>query len=377
MELVNTTPVPTEARVVPVAPRPGAAEDPSARRLLVFAKATYRVERGRLVLEDQRPLGLRPTDVELDASLLLPDAVAPEEPPGPDADLVLLARDDLARDDEVVEVMVAGHAHAPGGRPVRAMISTLRVGASVHELFVVGDRTWKGGLLGAHPSDPEPFVRMPLTWSRAFGGTTAAVFDGYGTVVDMRDPKNPHGRGFDARKQAEAFARYLKSPSGYPVLASERRLPNLEHPSDRVQSPDDEPEPACWAAMPLSLGVLALELDRAMRAHVDAGGEPNDPPAALFHRAAPGLCFDRLPPGTRVALENVHRAGPWGFELPDVAPVLDVCAGSSTFEVRPALQRVLLRPDEGVVELRYGAITPITLNPGDERSARARWSSRS
>ncbi len=87
------------------------------------------------------------------------------------------------------------------------------------ELYVIGDRTW--GTLGA--TTPEPFVSMPLTWTRAFGGEGFA--------------DNPVGRGHK------------------PVTVGDKQvieLPNVEHPKHLVKSPSDKPSPSGFSSLDIT-----------------------------------------------------------------------------------------------------------------------------
>lgn len=86
---------------------------------------------------------------------------------------------DLGVTKPAAEFLVAGSAHAPGGRPVASLGVTVRLGGVTRRVGVVGDRHIENGL----PSDPVPFTEMPLGWDRAYGGRTYA--------------QNPLGRGID------------------------------------------------------------------------------------------------------------------------------------------------------------------------------------
>jgi hypothetical protein len=88
------------------------------------------------------------------------------------------------------EVLLTGHAFAPGGQRATSCVARLAVGEIDKAVQVTGDRAF--GLDGAL-SDPAPFVRLPLVWDRAAGGPdtsnpvgrpigTAATPDAYGRV---------------------------------------------------------------------------------------------------------------------------------------------------------------------------------------------------
>ncbi len=132
---------------------------------------------------------------------------------------------DLVLTKKTTDVIVVGHAHAPGGRPVDELEVGFRVGPMQKVLQVTGDREWSV----AGRSGPKPFVTMPLTYERAFG------------CVDRRSPhperdwewRNPVGTGFAvSRDNATGIA-----------------LPNIEYPNAPVRSWSDRPQPAGFGAI--------------------------------------------------------------------------------------------------------------------------------
>ncbi len=113
------------------------------------------------------------------------------------------------------EVIVLGDACA-GAQPKPVVPVRVQMSNVEKRLVVFGDRQW--GLTG--PSEPVPFTRMPINWSRAFGGEGCE--------------HNPAGRGF---RKIEVDAREI-----WP-------LPNVEDPKDLVASSGDKPMPAGFAPM--------------------------------------------------------------------------------------------------------------------------------
>ncbi|MHC4400594.1 MAG: DUF2169 family type VI secretion system accessory protein [Planctomycetota bacterium] len=113
------------------------------------------------------------------------------------------------------EFLVTGSAYQPGGVPRPKAEVRVQVGSLEKTLHVFGDRLWEEGLLRDTPSEPTPFVEMPITWEHAFGG------EGF-------DP-NPLGKGFAP----------VETDDG-PV----HPLPNVELPTGLLRSKRDRPEPA-------------------------------------------------------------------------------------------------------------------------------------
>lgn len=294
MELANTTALP--ARVFE---HPGG--EPGMVTGWVVAKATFRyAPDGAVSLDTDNPFPLFDDD---------------ERTP-----FGFLPRDDLARGPEGFEVIFLGSAHAPRGAEVAELVATLRVGEVARSLAVVGDRFVEGGAITA----PRPFRSMDLGWSNAFGGACEVLVDRDAPVV-LADVRNPAGKGFDPTAQARALCEALRAPKGYPVLPSgPRALPNVEHPGQRIARPDDAPEPAGWATLPLSRPAHAtrmLDLDASQRE-----GSPVFT-ARAFHRAVDAWIIDPPPPGAEVSLTNLDPAGEVRFALPPLEVACDFLVG--------------------------------------------------
>lgn len=112
------------------------------------------------------------------------------------------------------EVLVSGHCFPPDGpAPVSfAGLSLKGSGGNIDKrVAVIGDREWKAGV----PTEPKPFEKMPVDWTRAFGGPD--------------HENNPDGRGAAPVQQ-----------DGVEI----HPLPNIEDPKRLIRSPRDVPEPA-------------------------------------------------------------------------------------------------------------------------------------
>ena len=121
------------------------------------------------------------------------------------------------------DLLLVGHCHAPGGKPVPACAATVTFGAVKKTVAVIGNRTWKERLVGATPSDPEPFVSLPLRYENSYGG--------------RRFKRNPIGKG---QERAES---------------GDRPLPNIEDPRAPIGAPADKPDPVGFGP----LGMLWAE----------------------------------------------------------------------------------------------------------------------
>ena len=337
MELRNVHPV---AAAVQVGDLGGARP---SRFAMVTAKATYAVGvDGRTALAEPVPLW------------------RVDEP----TELGVLPRDDLPRVDPAFEVIALARAHAPGGKPCAQMRVALQVGDRRRELLVTGDRRWERGLLRTRASAPQPFTTMPLTWARAFGGRVQVEIDRE-ALVEVCDVRNPDGRGFDARRDAEALCRRLRSPKGYPRLAEDRLLPNVEDPQAAISGPDDAPLPASWATVPMTSAVHAERMpERPGAAHAGPG---------LFHRAVPEWVMPSPPAaGSEVRMDGCTPSGRWAFAMPRTTVWADVHAGGQVHAIQLAPQVLILLQGEGRFQLLWRAMFALPAPDGGPRAARIR-----
>src|SRR3954454_9045875 len=131
--------------------------DPSAREhVVVVVKGTFRIPQvdGEVatLAEEQVPLVMADTFTgEPGFSAAIHEAHFPLREPR--CDLLLNAT-----------------AHVPSGRPAERVRVGVKVGGWSKVIEVLGDRIWRqaGPTLGS--SAPAPFVAMPVTHDRAFGG---------------------------------------------------------------------------------------------------------------------------------------------------------------------------------------------------------------
>jgi hypothetical protein len=118
------------------------------------------------------------------------------------------------------DVLLNGAAYAPGGRPTQRVMVGLQIGNWRKSFVVSGDRVWRNAGIAYLSSEPVPFLRMPISYDNAFGGTDDRLRD----PVNYRQyPRNPVGRGWH-------YHRYPERITGSP-------LPNTEELNDPVRDP--------------------------------------------------------------------------------------------------------------------------------------------
>ena len=349
MRLVNQT-------AVPVTVTTSDFEGSSQRIGLLTAKATFRFDsQGRIELETQDPLALLGQDEKTSWG----DLPADLQP----------------RADAALEVILLGHAYAPRERPTSALTVALTVGKVRREILVFGDRSWAPNRKTF--LRPTPFTKMPLTYSRAFGGTVPINLD-RDSVFDLSDTCNKHGIGFDAERMARGLGGSLRAPPGYPTLPAGyvRRLPNLEDPRAPISRWEDAPLPSCWATVPIDVPIWAARQARQKL----APPLPSPPaeirqesPAVVNYRAHPDWVIPLPPRAPILRLENLLAGTPvLEMSMPDFGVVADYTV-NRRMGCRSLMPHTLvLLPDQARFYVVYRLPFNFQFQPGDEREFRLR-----
>ena len=135
---------------------------------------------------------------------------------------------DASLDKPFVDLLVNGQAYAPHARPATSVdIGLMFQDRFVRRARVVGDRRWHYGVTGWRITDPKPFLTIPVTYDRAFGGIDTLGYE----------PRNRVGTGYATKIRPDFEG---------------TRLPNVELAEAMIKSPTDRPEPA-------GLGVISRD----------------------------------------------------------------------------------------------------------------------
>lgn len=124
------------------------------------------------------------------------------------------------------DVLLNASAIAPSGRTVTTLDVVLSGPGFVKRALVTGDRTWVKGFMRIKPSEPRPFVTMPLVWHRAFGGSDLSQERASKNGSELR---NPVGVGFHLNNDRNTIR--------------DKPLPNIGRPDKPMRSWSDKPEP--------------------------------------------------------------------------------------------------------------------------------------
>jgi hypothetical protein len=240
------------------------------------------------------------------------------------------------------DICVWGDACAPQGRPVTAMTVSVRVGPCAVDMRVYGDREWLSAVtIGARPSDPAPFVRVPLVWERAYGGVASASTE----HAPVYEPRNPIGCGLETDADAAV---------GKPV-------PNIEHPRQILQKLSDRPQPVGvtpvarhWQPR-ISYAGSYDEVWRRERAPL----WPLDFNERFFCSAPEYLqASPHLSGGEPVILQGLHPDGDIGFRLPTLRLGTRSRFTDRTVRTTPTLDGVVIEMDVNRLTMYYRAVVP-------------------
>jgi hypothetical protein len=219
------------------------------------------------------------------------------------------------------DVAVLGHARSPrADQPVDRLQLELRVGSFARSVMVIGDRTWIDATPDPRPSAPRPFTTIPLTYDRAYGGSTLAY-----KQLEAPFAQNPDGRG---------FLRLREHAAGTP-------LPNLEEPDQLVKSWEDTPLPAGMAPLPRK---SSLRFEGG-GFEVDLANELLQLTPAAFSFAHPRMRMSRYEGGQVVELAGAAHGAPWKFQLPSLTFTAVINLGDRCHELPLTIDTLCLFPD--------------------------------
>jgi len=137
-----------------------------------------------------------------------------------------LYESDYAPTKPFCDVVLNGSAYAPDGKPSRSVGVGIKVGRVAKAFKVVGDRVWESGAGGIGPGSAQPFVKKPISYDVAFGGTDRYSKDEADHDAFMA---NPSGVG------------YRKGLTSGPIDGTP--MPNTEERKNAVKSPIGDYKP--------------------------------------------------------------------------------------------------------------------------------------
>jgi hypothetical protein len=239
------------------------------------------------------------------------------------------------------DVVVVGQACAPGERPLTVVDVGVGIADRHKQARVHGDRYWTEGVGGVRPSRAKPFVRIPLTWERAFGGKH--VPDPSKDVF-LCEPRNPVGSGFLGKRAPHELL-------GQPA-------PNVEDPRAPIEGPGSRGKPVgfgpvapSWAPRVQHAGTYDDAWERTRAPYL-----PRDFDRRFFNMATEELVFPQgLVGGEPVALLGLNPKGLLRFDLPCCELGVHVTLAGKRQRLACRLETVVLEPTDERFSLSWRA----------------------
>jgi hypothetical protein len=252
---------------------------------------------------------------------------------------------DFARFKPRADILVNGHACSPTGKPVEEVEVGLEIGDIRKRIRVVGNRHWELGLLGFRASRPEPFLKMPLMYERAFGGVDQTHENPKNHAAELR---NPVGVGFHKNSD--------------PKTVSDSPLPNLEDPKQAMRG---------WSDVSLPVGFGAV--GRSWQPRIKHAGTydqkwlderfpflPADFDEQYFQAAPADQQLPHLQGGETVRCTGMIEGGDFAFDIPVVTLYIEYRFHDRGESAAPVLDTVLIEPDDRRVTLTWRAAAVVT-----------------
>ncbi|PXX58254.1 hypothetical protein SAMN05660489_04694 [Pseudomonas sp. LAMO17WK12:I10] len=243
------------------------------------------------------------------------------------------------------DVLIDGYAVDPSQSGVKVLDVAVAGPGLMKRARISGDRVWVGGLLQEIlASEPIPFVLMPLSWDRAFGGSDLSHESTSRRGSELR---NLVGRGFRLNGGKAS------------VLGS--LLPNIERLDRPMRYWDDKPEPIgfgpvgrAWQPRVNYCGTYDRHWMEQVKPFL-----PQDFDDRYFQSAPTDQQLDRLIPGSSFACMNMNLRGRFVAHLPNLNVPIRFCFQSRSELLTLVADTLTLQPGQDRVVLAGRVSVPL------------------
>jgi hypothetical protein len=249
------------------------------------------------------------------------------------------------------DVLLNASAHAPIGRPTARVEVAAQIGNWSKSFAVIGDRVWEADGVGIGISQPIPFVKMPITYDRAFGGIDTTHKDPSKHAAFMA---NPAGRGFHSQVVNEWI-------HGTP-------MPNTEEIGQPVRWVNGDYKPMSFGVIGRHWAARAPYAGTYDRQWLDEHF-PFLPPDFddQYYQSAPLDQQLAMPLGEQlVKLTNLSPDGQFSFVLPHMEAPVHVFPKGGKRGKREDLtafaDTIMIEPDEERVTMTWRVARPLKKN---------------
>jgi hypothetical protein len=252
---------------------------------------------------------------------------------------------DYAHRKTFCDVLVNGSAHAPNAEPSEKVTVGLHIGPINKRFRVVGNRVWDRVLFLTIPSPPEPFITLPISYDRAFGGVDKSA----------KDP--------------EKVQTYSANPVGvgyYPLSRNAARigkfLPNTHELGHPANDATGRYHPMSFSAIGRNFNWRLPFAGTYDQKWLDERAPffPDDFDFRYFQCAPADQQMPYPTGGEQVYLENLTPGGVKRFQLPKLSvPVLFVPHRGDAKQQNALIDTVLIEPDRKRFMLTFRASFPL------------------
>lgn len=273
-------------------------------------------------------------DIQADGTLILAEdqeevVLAPEFSGDPQSSS-LLADTDLPHRKAATDVILFGHAYAPNQKPATKLRAAIKVGSIDKQLQVIGDRVWENAITGPVIGYAQPFLKMPITYERAYGGMDLTSENEKEHDWELR---NPAGCGFSVRQSSLV----------------DQLVPNIADASAALTHLLKTPKPAGfgpiaghWSPRRELTGTYDEQWEKTKQPLLPDDFDEQYYQCAPKDQQVPGY----LKGGELVELYNLTPSGRLQFRLPRISLSFSTHFDDGSSERhRAALHTVILRPD--------------------------------
>lgn len=284
--------------------------------LTIIIKGTYSLDAEPKLLNEQRPL------VEADISTGEPGFSA------------TLYETDYSTFKPYCDVLLNGCAYAPNGEPVTKVDVALDVGSMSKRFVVKGNRTW------SEPS-PEPFLKMPITYDRAFGG------------CDTSDSRK--FRFYEANPVGTGYSYHQNNLDDMPLPNTEERSAPITNPKGSYTPMSFGPIGRSWSQRSVYAGTYDKDwMENKMPFW------PDDFDWQFFQCAPKDQQLPYLIGGEQVRLVNLTPEGRIDFALPKQAvPVTFLQHGRDAVQLDAVVDTLMIEPELGIFTMTSRVLFPL------------------
>jgi len=291
--------------------------DPEGREhLLVAVKGTFSLPldgRQPQLLDDQVPL------MEADVFTGEPGFSAP------------LYEMDYALHKARCDVLLNGSAYAPNEQPTTKVTVGLNIEALEKTFNVIGDGHWESPTLSIGRSPPKAFLKMPITYDRAFGG-----------IDDFHPDESKHS-AYRLNPVGKGYHEHLDSGlvDGTPVPNTEEINNSIDMPRGKYRPMSFGPIGRSWSSRIQYAGTYDQDWIDNISPFL-----PPDFDEAYYQAAPPDQQISYLKGGEYVYLTNLTPGGKCHFRIPDIKmPVVFFLKKGGKEETSAVIDTLVIEPD--------------------------------